>query len=66
LGAGVLLAVVPLLYVRPVVDRGGYSFNYALDRIDAHWVTVAALVLLVLAVVRTLSPVAGRPGPRSP
>ena len=54
--AGLLLVVVPLLTVAiPVRDPGGYNFEYAQDRIAVHWVAVAAAVLLVLALARTLS-----------
>ena len=51
-----LLVVVPLLTLAvPVRDPGGYNFEYAHERIAVHWVTVAAVVLLVLALARTLS-----------
>ena len=49
--------VVPLLYAdrsRPD-DRGGYNFEYSVDLIDAHWVAVGALVLLMAACWRVLS-----------
>ncbi len=51
LGAGVLLAlVVPLLYALfPGDDRGGYDTRYAVEHLGAHWVAVAAFVLLMLA-----------------
>ncbi len=53
--AGLLVVVVPLLYaLDPPRDRGGYNFEYSLDLIRAHWVTVAALVLLMVACGRTL------------
>jgi hypothetical protein len=55
--ATVLLAlVVPALYLvlRPQ-DHGGYAFEYAGDLIDAHWVTVLALVALLTAYARTLA-----------
>jgi hypothetical protein len=57
LAAGGLLAVVvPLLYVLfPGDDRGGYDTRYAVEHIGAHWVAVAAFVLLVLALARTLA-----------
>jgi hypothetical protein len=49
--ASLLVVVVPLLYVLfPGDDRGGYDADYALEHLGAHWVTVAAVVLLVLAV----------------
>ncbi|MFL5780517.1 MAG: hypothetical protein ACJ760_04320, partial [Thermoleophilaceae bacterium] len=53
LAAGALLTlVVPILYVLfPGTDRGGYDNDYALEHLGAHWVTVAALVLLIVALV---------------
>jgi hypothetical protein len=55
--AGALLAIaVPALYlVFPATDRGGYDTAYPVQRLGAHWVAVAALVLLILALARTLS-----------
>jgi hypothetical protein len=55
--AAVLLAVViPILYViLSPRDRGGYNFEYSLDLIWAHWVGVAALILLMVACWRTLA-----------
>jgi arabinofuranan 3-O-arabinosyltransferase len=54
--AALLLVAVPLLTVAgPVRDPGGYNFEYAQDRIAVHWVAVAAVSLLVLALARTLS-----------
>jgi hypothetical protein len=57
LAAGALLAiVVPAVYVIfPATDRGGYGPAYPVERLGAHWVTVAAVVLLILALARTLS-----------
>jgi arabinofuranan 3-O-arabinosyltransferase len=57
LWAGGLLAIaVPILYlVVPIRDRGGYSTSAPMDRIAAHWVAVAAIVLLILALYRTLA-----------
>jgi hypothetical protein len=54
--AGVLLAVVvPVLYVLfPGTDRGGYDTAYPVQHLGAHWVAVGALVMLVLALARTL------------
>ena len=38
------LAAIPVLYlVFPARDRGGYSFDYALDNLGAHWVAVAVI-----------------------
>jgi hypothetical protein len=54
--AGLLLVAVPVLTLAiGVEDRGGFNSNYAVERIAVHWVTAAALVLLVLALARTLS-----------
>jgi len=57
LAAGALLGVVvPVLYlVLAPEDRGGFNFNYAADLIAAHWVGVAALVLVIVALARTLA-----------
>ncbi|UGS37414.1 hypothetical protein DSM104329_03830 [Capillimicrobium parvum] len=53
---GLLAIVVPILYlVVPIRDRGGYSTSAPMDRIAAHWVAVAAIVLLILALYRTLA-----------
>jgi hypothetical protein len=55
--AGALLAVVvPLLYLLfPGEDRGGYDTDYGIQHLGAHWVAVAALVLLALSLARALS-----------
>jgi hypothetical protein len=55
--AGALLAiVVPAVYlIFPATDRGGYGPAYPVERLGAHWVTVGAVVLLILALARTLS-----------
>ena len=56
LAAGLLGLVVPLLYaILTPRDRGGYNFEYSVDLIDAHWVAVGALVLLMAACWRVLS-----------
>ena len=64
LAAGALLTVVvPALYVLfPAKDRGGYNTEYALEELGAHWVTVAAVVLLGLALWRSLSTARARRG----
>jgi arabinofuranan 3-O-arabinosyltransferase len=56
LAAGLLLGVVvPLLYiVQPADERGGNHYSYAVQHIDAHWVGVAAIGLLMAALWRTL------------
>ena len=55
-GAGaLLLVVVPVLtFAVGVEDRGGYNPEYAQERIAVHWVAVAAVVLLTLALARVL------------
>ena len=59
--AGLLLVVVPVLTLAiPVRDPGGFNFEYAQDRIAVHWVTVAAVILLVLALARVLSTATAR------
>jgi hypothetical protein len=57
LAAGALLAVVvPILYLAiPVDDKGGYGTATPLDRLAAHWVAVAAYVLLLVALAREIS-----------
>jgi arabinofuranan 3-O-arabinosyltransferase len=62
MAAGALLAiVVPAVYlIFPATNRGGYDPAYPVERLGAHWVTVAAMVLLILALARTLR---GRPAP---
>jgi arabinofuranan 3-O-arabinosyltransferase len=69
--ASVLLAVVvPLLYLLfPVENRNGFNPAYAVENVEAHWVVVAAWVLLAVALWRILSTAsrrgadAGRSGP---
>jgi arabinofuranan 3-O-arabinosyltransferase len=65
-GAAALLGVaVPFIYlVWSPTDRGGYNFEYSSDVLGAHWVAVAALILLMVACWRALplDPVAQRPG----
>ena len=54
LAGGALLAVaVPILtlLIRPE-NRGGYNPEYAIDRIAVHWVAVAGVALLMLALAR--------------
>jgi arabinofuranan 3-O-arabinosyltransferase len=57
LAAGSLLALaVPLIYlIWPAGDRGGYNNEYASHHLGAHWVAVAAFILLALALARTLA-----------
>jgi hypothetical protein len=55
-GAGLLAVVVPALYlIIPGRDRGGYDTRFAVEHIAAHWVTVAGVVLLLLALWQTIS-----------
>jgi hypothetical protein len=62
-GALLLVAVPVLTLAIGVEDRGGYNPEYAQVRIAVHWVTAAAVILLVLALARVLG--AAR-RPRSP
>jgi arabinofuranan 3-O-arabinosyltransferase len=57
LAAGALLVVaLPLVYLLfPADDRGGYNTEYAIQHLGAHWVTVAAVTLLGLALWRMVS-----------
>lgn len=57
LAAGGLLAIaVPAIYLAFMpADRGGYNADYPMDLIGAHWVAVAAWVLLALALARTVA-----------
>jgi arabinofuranan 3-O-arabinosyltransferase len=57
LTGGLLLAVVvPVLYLaHPADPDRANNVTYAAERIAAHWVTVAALLLLGTALVRTLA-----------
>jgi hypothetical protein len=58
LAAGALLALEPAIYLvfLPSDRGGGYNFNYPLDLVGAHWVAVAALVLLAFSLWRRLNP----------
>jgi hypothetical protein len=62
LAATALLGIAaPAAYLLfPPADRGGYAPRYASDLIGAHWLAMAALVLLALALWRIVS---GRPAP---
>jgi membrane protease YdiL (CAAX protease family) len=56
IAAALLGLVVPILYaVLSPRDHGGFNFEYSLDTIEAHWVGVGALVLLMVACWRTLA-----------
>ena len=54
--AGLLLGtVVPVLYlIEPGDQRAGNHYGYATQHLDAHWVGVAAVGLLMLALWRAL------------
>ena len=54
---------VPILtlLIRPE-NRGGYNPEYSSDRIAVHWVAVAGITLLMLALARELSRARARPG----
>ena len=78
LGAGLLLAVgVPLAYaIAPEDDDGGFGTTYAVDHIAGHWLAVAAVGLLLIALARLLwvnratgrgdDPAAAPPGAAAP
>ncbi len=52
--AALLGIVVPILYlVHPGNERGGNHFGYAMGHLGAHYVAVAALGLLMLALWRS-------------
>jgi hypothetical protein len=57
IGAAALLGIaVPAAYLLfPPADHGGYAPRYASDLVGAHWLATAALVLLALALWRTLT-----------
>jgi hypothetical protein len=53
---GLLAVVVPALYVVfPPDDLGGQNSSFAAEALGAHWVSVAALVLLALALWRLIA-----------
>ncbi len=55
LAGGLLVIVVPILYLlHPGDESGGSYATYAYDHIRAHWVGVAAVGLLIGALWRTL------------
>ena len=67
LAAGALLGiVVPLLYLlQAPKNEGGYNFGYSVELIDAHWVGVAAIVMLAVACWQAVARArrSGRPEP---
>ena len=62
-GALLLVAVPVLTLAIGVEDRGGYNPEYAQARIAVHWVAVAAVVLLMLALARALGAARRRRSP---
>ena len=55
IAAGLLGIAVPLIYlISQPRDQGGYGFAYSTETIWAHWVGVAAITLLGLAVWRIM------------
>jgi hypothetical protein len=65
IAAGLLGVVVPLIYVFVTPkNEGGFDFSYSVDLIAAHWVGVAAVILLGVAAWRALSAMRRRPGRR--
>jgi hypothetical protein len=55
IAAGLLGIAVPLAYVlADPENQGGYNFEYSSDVIWAHWLVVAALVLLMAACGRAV------------
>jgi arabinofuranan 3-O-arabinosyltransferase len=61
--------VVPLVYlIASPTNQGGYDFAYSTKLIGAHWIGVAAIVLLALAVWESIGALraAARRGPPSP
>ncbi len=48
--AGLLGVVVPIAYlISQPENKGGYNFDYGVELIYAHWIGVAAMILLMLA-----------------
>ncbi len=46
--AALAIAALPALYlIFPARDKGGFSFDYAIDNIAAHWVAVGAVCCLL-------------------
>jgi len=53
---GLLVVVVPAIYLLfPAHSRYGFDNEYATEHLGAHWVAVAAVVLLIVALWRMLS-----------
>ncbi len=65
--AALLGIVVPLMYaITSPHNQGGYNFEYSTKLIAAHWVGVAAIVLLGLVVGRSVSAVRAHRGSPPP
>ncbi len=66
--AAVLTGVaIPIIYaVADIPNHGGFAFDYVVPLIWAHWVGVAAVILLGLSCWYTLTAARGRRGERSP
>ncbi|MGO9884880.1 MAG: hypothetical protein ACLPV4_17935, partial [Solirubrobacteraceae bacterium] len=68
IAVGLLGIVVPLVYliVSPP-NQGGYNFDYSVKLISAHWIGVAAIVLLAIAAWQSIVALraAARRGPPS-
>jgi hypothetical protein len=48
--AALCIAAMPVLYLLfPATDKGGYSFQFATDHINAHWLGVVAVCCLAAA-----------------
>ena len=62
-GALLLVAVPALTLAIGVENRGGFNPEYAQARIAVHWVAVAAVILLVLALARVLGAARRRRSP---
>lgn len=64
--AAILLLAVPVTYLIVALiegsNPGGNNTQYATDRLAAHWMTLAALILLVVVATRSLSTARDRGG----
>lgn len=68
IAVGLLGIVVPLVYLlHSPPDQGGYNFDYSVKLIGAHWIGVAAIVLLAIATWQSIGALraARRQPPRS-
>jgi hypothetical protein len=64
-GALLAIAVPAVAFAVGAENRGGYNPEYPVERIAAHWVAVAAVILLMLALARELGAMRLR-RPRAP